>query len=286
MIVVHSSVRTNKQFTPDFRKNQALGTIDEYGNPFRIIKLRWNRTRLHKNSDYTKTKGFEDAIIKRGTKDGGFNIVYRYGSVQWMQLGGEGPFYGELAQTPKNMEKLASAYGDKLWSIVDPDIEQIVKKMYEGRRKSMSEDVRQINDSRIRLMHVSEAEKGDILKGAVQLPPDVEQASANEQRRLNEIEKQNIEKRKAILDLKEEEVNKKAVDLVGDGVAAVAYTKDYLTGLKGLQQLRKICRELKIKSELTDKKPDLVDKIMKKQVGEVEAAKEQMAGVIGGGLDD
>ncbi len=284
MIVVHSSVKTNKQFTPDMRKQQALGTPDEYGNPFRIIKLRWNTSRLHKNTDYTKTKGFEDAIIKRDTRTGEFKIVYRYGSIQWMQLGGEGPYYGELAQTPKNMEKLASMYGDRLWTIVDPDVEQIVKKMYEKRRESMTPEVQTINDKRIRYMHVAESEKGQEMQGAVQLPPEVEKASLSEERRLNAVEKQQLEAKKAALEQKEAEINKKAVDLVGEGQAPVQYTREYLTGLKGLQQLRKICREQKITTELTDKKDDLIEKIIQKQIGDFQQVKEKMDS-LDGGLD-
>lgn len=284
MIIVGPSVKVNKQFTPDFRKKQALGTPDEYGNPFRIIRLRWNKSRLHKNTEYTKTRGFDDAVIARDPRDGGFRITYRSnGSVMWMREGGEGPYYGELAQTPRNMQKLASLYGDRLWTIVDADIEAMVKKMHEKLRESWSPEVKDINDKRIRGMHLAESERSE--PQAVQMPSESEKTALEEEKRQVELRKQENEKRKAELDVKEKNIEEKQVGLIEDGVAAVAYTKDYLMGLKGIVEVRKICRQLGIKTSSTEKKDELVNKIIQKQIGDVEAVKEQMAGVLGG-LDD
>jgi hypothetical protein len=283
MIIVKQ--KTSKVITAEHRKTAAIGTIDEYGNPFRIIKLRWNKSNLHKNSDYVKTRGFEDAII--GTDHtGDTEIKYRQnGSVMWMRLGGEGPYFGEVAQTPKNMRLLASSFGDKLYTIVDPDINAIVRKMYEEKTRGMDDATKDLNQKKVRSMHTMSVERDDKTGAATQIPDSVEKAAVAEQNRQNLIEKQEIDKRKAELDEKEKALNEKVVDMVGQGVAAVAYTEDFLRGTKGIFKLRNICRELGIGYEHTDKRDDLIKKVLEKQIGDVKAVKADMSEVIGGGLD-
>lgn len=286
MIIVSALIKTNKVITPEHRKQQAIGLIDEYGNPFRIISLRWNKSRLHKNTDYAKTRGFEDTIITK--ERGEMAIKYRKnGSIAWMRYAGEGPYMGELAVTPKNLQKLASCYGDKLFTILDKDIDNIVKQMYEDKVKGMDALTKHFNDQRVRMMHTTQSEVNEMPKsGPVEIPVEAERVNLAEQNRLQQIEKQNLEKRKAALDAKEAEIDEKTVKLVGEGVPAVTYTKEYLAGLKGIHSARKICRELKVEFSQSDKKDDLINKIIARQTGEIKAVKEQMAGVIGGGLDD
>ena len=279
-------LKTSKVITAEHRKQQAIGIIDEYGNPFRIIKLRWNKNPMHKNVDYAKTRGFEDAIISKD-RMGEIAITYRRnGSVQWMRYGGEGPYMGEVAQTPRNMRLLGSTYGDKLFTILDADINQIVKKMYEDRQAKYDENTKKINEARIAGLHTRESEKGEKAIGPVELPIEAERISVSEQNRLNQIEKQNNEKRKAALDEKEDKLDKRIVDMVGQGVEVVSYTEDFLRSVKGLQKLRGICRELKVKWELTEKKDDLINKIIKTQNGNTQAVKKQMEEVLSKGLDE
>lgn len=284
MVIV--KMKVNRQITAAHWVGMAVGVEDEYGNPFRIIKLRWNPSRVHKNTEYAKTRGFEDAIISKDPKTGGVKITYRRnGSIMWTRPMGIGFFMGELPQTPMNMAKLCSHYGDKLWTILDADIDVIVKKMYEERKKNQTPAMAEFDKGRLSRMHTMTHERNDKDTSAPEIPLDIEKIDVQEKNRLNQIRQTELDKRNEALNMKEAALNQKAADMVGDGVAPVVYTMDYLNGQK-LFKLRKLCTELKLKYAPTDKKEDLIKRINDKQAGNAAAVEKQMDGIIGKGLDD
>jgi hypothetical protein len=285
MIIV-KGLKVSRQISADEWKKRAIGTTDEYGNPFRIIKLRWNNNRMHRNADHAKTRGFEDAVIGRDRRNGDIEITYRQnGSVEWMRpSGGVGPFMGEVAETPRNMRLLTGMFGDKLFTIVDSDILQVVKKMYEDREAKMDPKVKEFNNKRIRSMHTMYVEAGEKAE-TTELPVEVEREEIKEGKSAVQRDKIENAKRKAELDKKEEEINKKVVELVGDGAVPSMYSRDFLQEQK-FYKLRGICREMKVSFAIDDKKVDLIKKVLEKQTGNSKEVKKQMAGVIGGGLDD
>lgn len=268
MIVV--KMKVNRSITADHWKNMAIGVTDEYGNAFRIIKLRWNNTAMHKMSEYSKTRGFEDAVIGRNPRNGDIAITYRkVGSAMWQRpVGGVGPFMAEVPQTPRNMSLLASMYGDKLFSIIDADINEIVKSMYEKKVEDMSFDTRKFNEKRIRGMHVSALEAHeDRDTKTPELPVDVERLSVTEQNRLNQIKAQELAQREEALKLKEKEITGFQSASVLDGVLPSQYSEQYLGGMK-IFQLRKLAKELGLRWAADEKKDGLIRRILKRQVGE------------------
>ena len=285
MIII--KLKVSRNLTTDHWKQMAIGTIDEYGNPFRLIKLRWNKNPLHKNTEYAKTRGFEDTELSKDPRTGDIAVTYRNpGSVMWQRpAGGVGPFIGELAQTPKNLQRLAAMYGDRLWTIMDADVDKIVAKMYQERQTRMDDATKVADSKRIADMHTNELERSDKAgKGVIQIPEAIDKLSVTEQNRINMIQAQDNEKRAAALEIKESQLNERVVDMVGSGAAAVMYQKEALEKEK-IHKVRGICREIGIKWENTETKDVLVGKILLKQAGNIEKIKEQMAGVIGGGLD-
>ena len=285
MIIV--KLKVNRQLTADYWKQLAIGTEDDYGNPFRIIKLRWNNNKLHKNTDYAKTRGFEDAILSKDQRTGDIKVSYRRnGSITWQRpAGGVGPYIGEVAVTPYNLEKLASMYGDKLFSIIDQDIDAIVRAKYEQKVKGMSEHTLQFNKNRVRGMHTMAVEKDSNIQNLGEIPLEVEKVNIQEQNRALMQKKQEQDLREAALKDKEQQLNERVADLVGEGIDPVTYSEEYLKGLKYLELL-KVAKEQGIKKEPTDKATDLITKILAKQTGSMKEAKEKADSLITESLED
>jgi hypothetical protein len=285
MIIV-KGLKVSRQLPAEEWKKRAVegGTIDEYGNSFRIIKLRWNTTRLHRNADHAKTRGFEDAVIGKNRRTGDLEVTYRQnGSVEWMRpSGGVGAYMGEVAETPRNMRLLASMYSNKLFTIIDSDIAEIVKKMHEKRVEKSDEATKKLNERMHRNMHTMSVEGEDT---AVDIPVEAERAEIKEEKARVEKDRVDVAKRKAELDAREAKVTKKTVDMIGEGVEPTIYGEDFLKQQK-VYKLRGICREMKLKWSNDEKKDDLVKKILAKQAGDMEKVKKEMAGIIGGGLDE
>jgi hypothetical protein len=256
-------LKINRTITAEHWKSKAIGTIDEYGNPFRIITLRWNTNPMHKMAEYVKTRGFEDAVIQQDRATGDIAIRYRdSGCIMWMRpMGGVGAFEGEVAYTPKNMEKLAAMHGDKLWTIKDHDIAAIVEQMYKKRVSMMSADVLKFNQDRIRGMHQMSFERD---AKAPEVALDIDKTIVKEEARLNEIKKIELDKREAKLRAEEKEVLGEVAGLAGEGVNPAGYSKEYLEK-QTFYNLRKISKQLGIKYNIEAKKPDLIQGIIEKQ---------------------
>lgn len=117
----------NRVITGEIIANAARGRIDKYGNPFELIDLLYSPRK--KIAHRAKTKGFEDTFIVRNANSGKITIEYRIpGSAEWLKdpIGGE--FKARVARTKHNLRVLASMYYDKLWTIAQPHINEIVKK--------------------------------------------------------------------------------------------------------------------------------------------------------------
>jgi hypothetical protein len=253
-----------KGVTAEDYKKMSIGVEDEYGNPFRLIQLRWNRNSIHKMADYGKTRGFEDAVIRMVRGD----IVIKYraqGSVMWMRPnGGFGPFMGEVPQTPKNMERLASCYGDKLFTIVDKDIEMVVAKMYEAKVENMTTKEKAANEKRIQQMHSVHIENTKDGEPTGDVPSDVDKVSITDQNRINRIKEQELSQKEIELDRKEKELNDRLAKSAGAGYAASTYSKEYLSGMK-LFEVRRLMKEFGLKFSDKNTKEELIAMITDKQ---------------------
>lgn len=262
MVIVKLKVST--KLPASYWKNQAIGSIDSYGNPFRLIRLKWNATILHKNSEYAKTRGFEDAVIDQNKTTGDFKITYRRnGSITWQKPdGGVGPYWGEIPLTQYNIQKLVSHYGDKLWFIVDPDIEAQVKILYAKRLEEMPKEAKKFNETRVRMMHTSDVDRDTDAK--YEVPVDTK-ITIEKQRSLS-VKEIELAKKAAELEAKEKALAEKEKALVNAGSALTGYGKNYLMD-QTIATLRKHCKELAIEFGTEHKKGDLVDMILNKQAG-------------------
>ena len=277
MIII--KLKVNKQITADHWKQMAIGTPDEYGNPFRIAKLRWTKNPMHKMAEYTKTRGFEDAIISQDRRTGDISVSYRRsGSIMWTRpIGGVGPFMGEVPVTPKNLQRLAAMYGDKLWTIMDADIDKQVRAMYEKMRSEMTPEQIAFDDRRIRGMHRSSLEKEDKEAKGPEIPLAAEKLSIAEQNRLNQLKAMDLAKREEALNMKEAALNSKVEEVIERGGSPVTYGREYLAARK-IHEIRKIAKEVGTTFEPNETKEAIITKIIQRQEGKkaeaVTAAKE------------
>jgi hypothetical protein len=266
MIIVKNATRA---YNSDYWKKNATGELDVYGNPFQLIELRWNSNPLHQNSDYGKTRGFEDTIITVNPRTRNLAISYRKpGSVMWMRPGGAGAFVGEVAKTPYNMKKLASMYADKLWTIRDPVIDQEVRIMYEAMEKAWDEKTREFNIARIKSMHTHHLEA---LPSFGSDPKATAKEDLSEEKKI--LFKQRQEMEKMILELKEKEkqIAEKEKKLMVSGVSSTVYGREYLEKLS-LADLRKTAKVTGAKFKPINTREELVSIIMNKQDGIKEEA--------------
>lgn len=263
MIVVR--LKVNKQLTGQYWKDYARGTIDIYGNPFRILKLNWGGGKLHPNTDYAKTRGFEDAIIGKNRRTGGFKITYRRnGSIMWQRPPGNvGPFFGELADTPYNREKLAAMYGDKLWTIQDQDIEVVVRAMYKKRLEAMDKTTLDFNRLRINGMHTHRLKDDVQLEGA---PIEAERKNLDEVQKNIRLQQVEIDKKSIELKNREEKLVNSGADLVEKNISTISYGKEYLDKCNFVA-LKAVAKELGIKFPNTAKKAQIYQAIIDKQLG-------------------
>lgn len=265
-MIILKKLKINRELTSEFWKKKAQGTKDQYGNPFRIITLHWLFTRMRPNTEYSKTRGFEDAVISKNESTGGFKITYRAnGSVMWLRApGGVGPFYGELAVTPRNLKRLASMYGDKLWTIVDADIDQVVKALYQKRFAKMSDEEKEFNKKRIAAMNTHRTST-DIKLGDAPVSQTERELFDEEQRKL-EVEKQELAKKKAEVKNQEKAIVENVVKDIEKGVSPVAYTEEYLSKVS-FNDRKKILKELGVKVPPSARSADLLTMILAAQEG-------------------
>jgi hypothetical protein len=265
MVIV--KLKVSKQLTTEHWINQALGTRDPHGNPFRLIKLIWNENILHRNTEYAKTRGFEDVVIDKNMSSGGFKILYRRnGSVSWQKpIGGVGSYFGLIPDTPYNRKKLVSHYGDKLWTIHDIDIDNITKANYEKMVKAMSKEAKAFNSQRISSMHVSDFNAKDVKEG-IRYEAPVDNTILDEKIRTTAVKETDLSKKELELAEREKKIAEKEALLAKSGVTLNGYGKTYLDKLT-LIQLRQKCKEFNIVWEMGHQKKELINMILKSQDG-------------------
>jgi hypothetical protein len=162
MFLVRGAKNRDGQRSADWIK-AAIGTVDSYGNPFEIVEMAWRMTNLNRNSDYVKTRGFEDTEIAIDRNKG---ITVRHirqgnGCIMWERsLNGIGPFVGRLGKTPYNMLKLAKHYKDGLWTIKDRIIDAELKALSDKMWSEMTPEQQRFNEARIKSMHSLKSEEG------------------------------------------------------------------------------------------------------------------------------
>lgn len=276
MIVVKGATRAHdsKEW-----KGLAEGEMDSFGNPFHIIRLKWHSTSLHRMATYAKTRGFDDAVITVNRSTGNLKITYREkkGSIMWERpLNGVGPFIGEVAKTPRNMRILATHYRDGLWSIYnDPSTENEVRIMSDRIWAEMDEKERKYNEERIRSMHTHSLEKRmpgwerNLSEGI----------SKDEERRLLAKERMELAKKQAEIEAKEQKLLSRETRLAEVGVGSTSYSEQYLAQ-QPINQIRRICREMRIVAKTGTTKEGMIKKIIARQNkgdAALQEAKQQMA---------
>jgi hypothetical protein len=243
----------------------SLGETDPYGNPFTIIELRYNKSRLRAQTDYSKTKGdIEDTIITANTRDGGVEIRYRQnGSIMWEQKDNIGPYTGKLARTPRNVAFLAEHYGDRLWQIRAPiSVENEVKALWQKMRDGMTEDQREADDKRIAQLHTHYMAKPDEPMDA----PVPDKTVDMEEKRNQYLKQQELENRELEIAERERKLGIAEAAKIKAGAVLTRYTEKHLRGLK-IYELRKLARETKAGGKAADTIDVLVGKIMAVQEG-------------------
>jgi hypothetical protein len=260
-------MRPKSGITREYWIAQAQGVVDDYGNPFRTVKLRLLSSATNVGAEFEKTLGFEDAIISRGANNN-LNIRYRPGSLTWNRpLGGIGEFEALVPVTTLNMRKLASCYPNKKWTIVEADIRDIVAKMWDEKWKIMQEDVKKFNTRWFKEMHMRQSEKGkpeNLLRTdntAEQLALETKEATLNKR-------EQELNLEAAKLKDKEKELVDAQVVAVENGKQVFAYQEVSLRKMK-LHELRAVCRKVGANFTQEMKFEELVSAVLMKQRGEV-----------------
>jgi hypothetical protein len=259
-------VKPGTILTREYWLVQAKGVRDSYGNPFRVVTLRWNWSSINKIAPNVKTGGFEDAIISRSRTTGGLSIRYRYpGSVVWRRpIGGVGDFMAECPITPKNMKVLASCIPNEKWFIVDDDIRSIAEKMYEKKVEVMDENTKKFNKEWFTLM--KSLPNNQNLNGGNVFEDTKAKVKTIEDKNLELARKeQELSLKSAALDIKEQELINAKVVAVSEGKDIIIYQDDALKGMKR-QQLMHICKQIGVSDNVLDKKiPELIQLITEKQ---------------------
>lgn len=243
-------------------------TKDEYGNIFRVITLYWKGDANHRMTPYAKTKGFEDAEINQDGQQ--FTVTYRHnGSLWWEQpVTGIGNFFAKCPLTTYNLKKLASCYGDGLWTFSkeDKDVEQIVKDMYEKKIVNLPEDMRKFNEARIKGMHTHIS---DVNVQSVQIVApdiDVKKKELDQQQEEIILEKERLRKKEAEIEQREANADALITGLAGDGVSLTPYSKEYLQGKK-FHELKALAKTIGVVIPVTAKKDEIITMITDFQAG-------------------
>lgn len=268
--IVIGAKNRDGQRSEDWVKN-AVGQIDNHGNPFEIIELTWKQSPIHRSGDNDKTHGFEDTKISMG-KDGLKIEHVRQGGgcIRWLRsLNGVGPFVGRIAKTPFNMVKLAKQYRDGLWTVRDRSIDAELKAMSDKLWESMTEEQRKFNEARIKSSNSLKAEVGmNAPYVAPRKEKPVEEDNSEEKRELFRLRKELEEREARIKDL-EKKHGKIAVEKIKAGEAPVAYNRTYTADelrKMNFYEMRKVAkRQFGIPVQPEDKKEPLIEKIMEKQ---------------------
>lgn len=268
-IIVRLS-RVSPKLPAPFWLEQCLNanTIDEYGNVFRVLTLYWKGDENHRMTPYAKTKGFEDAEINQDGQK--FIVTYRHnGSLWWEQpVTGIGNFFAKCPMTTYNLKKLASCYGDGLWTFAreDKDIEQVVKDMYEKKVVNLPEKMKEFNKVRIKGMHTHVSDV-DIQAASI-VAPDIEDQKKKLEEQQNDLllEVERLRKKEVEIKQREENVDALISGLAGDGVSLAPYSEEFLKAQK-FHELKRIAKTIGVVVPVTAKKDQIIEMIKEFQAG-------------------
>ena len=239
--------------------DMAQGRIDEYGNPFQVIELSWNRD---KGAPYQKTHGFEDTVILKSGDRGKLEIKHTLPGTIWWDKSILGDFVGKIAKTPHNMHMLATHYEDKLWIIRDPLIRSEVEMASKEHWSKMEPEMQAFHKERIRKSNISRFDKGDNV-----MPVNLNRREEGiDQKEADLFKKENLlSDREKRLEMREAEMNNNLKAAIESGVRTTSYSQDYLNGLK-VPQLRKLAKEqFTLSFPATAKKIEMIDAINEAQ---------------------
>lgn len=269
MAIIVRINRVSPKQPAEFWVDQCIeaGTQDQYGQTFRVIKLFWVNSPNHKMAPYVHTKGFEDAEIYQN--NGSFAVNFRKnGSLTWQQSAtGIGPYFAECPVTPHNMRKLASHFGDRLWTFSknDKDIEGVVQKMYEKQYVNVIEAIKKFNEARIRGMHTNVHDDVALTKSGADNTAALE--SIKETERANTLKAEELSRKEMELKAEKEKIDNMKAALVDDDVAISQYSEGYLQSINKISQLRKLARVVGASWTNSMTMDTLRTLIMKKQTG-------------------
>ncbi len=274
MIVIKAPLQNKDGYRQRDYIEMATGVEDQYGNPFEIIDLQWISSRLHRNTDYSKSRGFEDAIIEfpRGSELP--RIRYRQnGSIHWMRnTPGRGPFRGQVPKTPKNMQRLAKTYGWKQWKILNPAIDAEVRALHDAWWKSLPDEQRDVVKNQIRLYNTLPSEKDQIGNEIPYEDSRQQQADLTEEQRQLIIKRKELDEREARILEREMKVNHAQASKTAETGLAGQMTSQMLDSMK-MHEIRKLGRQMTGTSiPASMKKHEIIDLILEQnpQKAEVE----------------
>jgi hypothetical protein len=264
MIVVKAPLMNKDGFRQRDYIEMSTGVEDQYGNPFEIIELQWISSRLHRNTDYQKTRGFEDAIIEfpRGSELP--RIRYRpNGSIHWIRrTPGRGPWRGQVAKTPKNMQRLAKTYGWRQWKILNPAIEAEVRALHDKWWESLSDEQRVAVENNIRLYNTLPSEQEQVGNEIPEADPRQERADLTEEHRQLIIKRKELEEREERIKDRESKVNASQAEKTAETGMSGAMTRQMLESMK-MHEVRKVARQILGASiPLEMKKSDIIEKVL------------------------
>ena len=195
----------------------------------RSLRWIWSRTNLCTN--YQRTFGYDDAIIRKDKDSGGIKILYRKGALIWMRPpGGVGDFEAECPLTPHNIKMLISGYPNKKWYIVDDDIREIVKAGWEKKLSLMDENTKQFNETWFKAMHTLKAEMGEKGVGA-EAEVSMEKLELKEKQKDVAIREQEVSQREVRVKEQLAEVGETMSTLVEKG-ASIGANSTIICGVK------------------------------------------------------
>lgn len=251
MIIVKNATR---QMPAEKWIDQVIGLTDERGNPFQIVRL----TSLRPCVTYSKTAGFEDAIIS--TRAGKPHISYRSeGSAQWMRTI-MGTFQAIVPITDHNLKVLAGSFYDKLWEINDAQIKTLVKRMADAIEAKMSPELKEFNKKRREELHRKQFDNPGVSTPSSVLEADLDrQDKAADAREMELVARESdLRKREMALQAREASISR----LVGEGPFESPITRESLD-LMLFAELRTMARTVyKLKPKMTATKGDIIDMIL------------------------
>jgi len=230
----------------------ALGTTDNYGNPFVIIKLRSTGV-LASN---TTTHGYEDTVVSLNTRTGELQVKHRSpGRLRWIRQSWGGKAIALIGRTPKNLEILARSFYDGDFVIEDSHHREEVKAIADKLIASLTPDEKAAMDERIRKSKI-----GTYGQKIAKSSAGAQEELVREKQRELSLREENLKKREAAVKTKEDGVKEKHIKNVKRDGTAVMVNLEALDNMK-IYELRQVVRALGEKINVKMTIPELKERI-------------------------